>query len=94
MLYEQVYVDRERLRAQLRRALQTRQQIALTDLLAEHPLEQGLAELVAWLNMASGEGLWVIDEAREHTVEWTDADGHQRRATVPAVIFTATGGAG
>ncbi len=92
VLFEQVYVDRERLRAQLRRALQTRRQIALTELLAEHPLEEGLAELVAWLSMASGEGLGVIDEEREHTVEWTDDDGHRRCATVPAVIFTAADG--
>jgi flagellar motility protein MotE (MotC chaperone) len=91
-LFEQVYVDRERLRARLRRALQTRRSVTLPDLLAEYPLQQGLAELVAWLSLATGEELGVIDEDREQSVEWTDAEGRQRRATLPAVIFTGTGG--
>lgn len=90
-LFEQVYVDRERLRANLRRALQTRRTVTLPDLLAEYPLEQGLAELVAWLSLATGEDLGVIDENSEQAVEWTDHEGRQRRATLPAVIFTSTG---
>lgn len=93
VLFEQIYVDRDRLRANLRRSLQTRRQIALTDLLAEHPLEQGLAEIVAWLTMATGEGLGVIDEDHEQTIEWIDGDGRVRRATLPGVIFTTAGAA-
>lgn len=44
-LFEQVYVDRLRLPGNIRRAMQTREQIALSALLAEYPLKQGLAEL-------------------------------------------------
>ncbi len=87
-LFEQVYIDRERLRARMRRALQTRRSVTLAELLEEAPLEQGLAELIAWLSLATGEGLGVIDEGRSHTVEWTDDSGRQRRATLPVVIFT------
>lgn len=43
-------VDQDRLRARLRRVL-TRRQISLTELLDAEPLEQGLAELVAWLSL-------------------------------------------
>lgn len=92
-LFEQIHVDKERLRARLRQALQTRQRIALPELLETYPLEQGLAELVAWLSLATGEGLGAIDEAREHAVEWTDAEGHRRRAVLPTVTFTAGSGA-
>jgi len=88
-LFEQVYVDRERLRARLRQLLQTRSSVSLTDVLEAHPLEHGLAELVAWLSLATGEGLGVVDETRTHAVEWRDAEGHGRRATLPVVIFTA-----
>jgi flagellar motility protein MotE (MotC chaperone) len=42
-LYEQVYVDPVPLRGGVRRALQRRLQIGLAELIAEHPLEQGLA---------------------------------------------------
>lgn len=88
-LFEQVYVDRERLRSRLRQLLQTRNSISLADVLQYHPLEHGLAELVAWLSLATGERLGVVDEERSHAVEWHDAEGRVRRATLPVVVFTA-----
>jgi len=86
-LFEQVYVDKERLRAHLRRALQTRAQVSLEELIAERPLELGLAELIAWLSLATGEHPAAIDENDLRTVRWTDARGIRRTASVPAVIF-------
>lgn len=91
LLFEQIYVDKERLRAQLRRALQTRRQVRLDELLREHPLQQGLAELVAWLSLATDERWGVIDETRRASVWWVDAEGRTRRATLPTVIFIAHG---
>ena len=88
-LFEQFFVDKERLRARLRRALQTKRQVSLTELLEAEPLEQGLAELVAWLSLATGEGRGIIDEAEERTVMWKDATGRTRRATLPKVVFVA-----
>lgn len=87
-LFEQVYVDRERLRAHIRRALQTREQVALTTLLAEHPLQQGLAELVAYLSLAAADRKAVIDEQTPQSVAWTDETGRIRRARLPAVVYT------
>jgi hypothetical protein len=88
-LFEQFYVDKERLRARLRKALQTRPQISLAELLAAHPLEQGLAELVAWLSLATGEESGVVDEERLQNVTWQEANGRTRQATLPTVIFVA-----
>lgn len=87
-LFEQVYVDKAVLSDRIRRALQTRDQIALTTLLAEHPLERGLAELVAYLSLAAEDSKAVIDEARVETVVWTDPLGHVREASMPTVIFS------
>jgi hypothetical protein len=92
LLFEQFYVDKERLRTRLRQALQTRQQISLADLLEVHPLEQGLAELVAWLTLATSDGLGVIDEGQPLTVHWIDRAGRGRQATLPEVIFVTTSG--
>jgi flagellar motility protein MotE (MotC chaperone) len=89
LLFEQFFVDKERLRARVRQALQTRRQIALAELLESYPLEQGLAEVVAWLSLATGEGLGVIDESRTQHVAWTDSTGRERQATLPTVIFVA-----
>jgi hypothetical protein len=87
-LFQQFYVDKERLRSRLRKALQTRGQIGLAELLATHPLEQGLSELVAWLSIATA-GAGVIDEDLPQTVRWTDVNGAVREATLPTVVFVA-----
>lgn len=86
-LFEQVYVDKDRLRAHLRRALQTRPQVSLAQILEEHPLELGLAELVAWLSLATGESPAAIDENVSRSVTWMDDEGVARTATVPEVVF-------
>lgn len=90
-LFQQFHVDKERLRSRLRRALQTQRQVSLAELLEREPLEQGLAELIAWLSIATGEGRGVIDESRPQTVRWTDGNGSQREATLPTVVFVAGG---
>jgi len=86
-LFDQVYVDKQRLRARLRRALQSRAQVSLAELLETHPLELGLAELVAWLSLATGENPAAIDEQTTRNVSWTDAHGVMRTATIPEVVF-------
>lgn len=86
-LFEQVYVDKAALDARIRRALQSRNQIALTALLAEYPLEQGLAELIAYLSLAADDGKALIDESRTQTVVWVDGRGRSRQASLPTVIF-------
>lgn len=91
-LFEQTYVDKERLRARLRQELQHRPQVELEELLAVYPLEQGLAELVAWYSLATDEGLGVVDEERTATVQWTDGEGRVRRARAPSVLFVRVDG--
>ncbi|MDA0334736.1 MAG: DUF3375 domain-containing protein [bacterium] len=90
-LYEQFFVDRQRLTMHLRQALQTRRQVSLAELLQDHPLEQGLAELVAWLALATDDGNSVIDESHPQTIDWIDPQGRPLRATMPSVIFTMDG---
>ncbi|TQE99420.1 MAG: DUF3375 domain-containing protein [Spiribacter salinus] len=87
-LFEQAYVDRERLRGNIRHALQTRDQISLADLVATYPLEQGLAELVSYVSLATEDGDAAVYDNREQAVTWTDTSGVQRRARLPLVLFT------
>ncbi len=86
-LFDQVIVDKARLAARVRQALQARSQVTLAELLDAHPLEQGLAELVAYLTLASGDHKGVFDEQSPDTVYWQDTDGMHRQATLPRVIF-------
>jgi hypothetical protein len=88
-LFDQIYVDKTRLVAQIRRALQTRHQISLADLVKSFPLEQGLAELVAYLSLATEDDRAVIDDGQRQELMWVDTGGVNRRATLPMVIFSA-----
>jgi hypothetical protein len=96
-LFTQIYVDKERLSSRIRQALQTRSQVSLADLVDAHPLEQGLAEMVAYLSLAAADGASIIDDGRHQTLTWTDGDGTVRQGTLPMVIFcrpAASGRAG
>ena len=90
-LFSQVVVDRARLARQVRRALQDRSQITLREVCELHPLEQGLAELVAYLQLAGDGFEATVDETVVDSVLWqsTGADDAPvlRRARVPRVIF-------
>jgi len=86
-LYEQIYVDKAELAARIRRLLQTRSQISLGEVVASHPLDRGLAEIVAYLSLASEDRGAAIDDDDRQTLSWTDAAGTTRRATVPRVVF-------
>jgi len=98
-LFDQIFVDKARLRATIQRVLRRQPQITLRELLDAEPLHQGLAELVAYLELAhagddSGalERLHaVVDEAVEEPIRWQtrDAGGEPvtREARLPRVIF-------
>ncbi|MBK8009943.1 MAG: DUF3375 domain-containing protein [Deltaproteobacteria bacterium] len=91
-LFEQFHVDKTRLLANVRRSLQTRTQVSLAEVLEENPLEQGLAELVTYLALASDDHYALISDAgAAQTVSWTDPVRGPRRARVPRIIFTRGG---
>ena len=91
-LYDQVFVDKARLATQVRRLLQTRPQVSLAEIIAEHPLDLGLAELVAYLTLASEDRRALIDETRSETLAWTDDRGVARTAILPLVVFSRASG--
>jgi len=99
-LFDQIVVDKARLRATVQAALRHRPQVTLRELVEAEPLRQGLAELVAYLELAhatdgseTANG-WrvVVDDSHPETIRWqsTDAAGHavMRAARLPRVIFT------
>jgi hypothetical protein len=89
-LFDRVFVDKERLAAQIWRALQRRDQVSLSQVIEANPLEHGLAELVAYLGLASDDANAIIDEQQRQTIVWTDDTGRSRQATMPLVIFART----
>ena len=91
VLFSQVRVDKAALASHIRQSLQTRAQISLGELLQSKPLQQGLGELVAYLQLASEALSSVVDEATLESVEWLAQDevneSVTRRAQLPRVIF-------
>lgn len=87
-LFEQVYVDKALLRARIRKLLQTRSQVSLREIVDVHPLEHGLAELVAYMSLASDDAKALIDDGQKQTLYWKDAARGTRQATLPLVVFT------
>ena len=87
-LFDQVHVDKTELRTRIRKMLQTRAQVSLGDLVDAHPLEHGLAELVAYMSLASDDSKAVIDDVRSQTLVWQDPARGARQATLPLILFT------
>jgi len=87
-LFDQVSVDRGRLRAHIRAALLRRDQVSLGDVLQEHPLQHGLAELVTYFALASEDAGALVDEQATQRVAWNAASGEARAAMVPLLVFT------
>lgn len=90
-LYSQVVVDRAQLARHIRQALQDRSQVTLRELTESRPLQQGLAELVAYLQLGSEAFKTAVDEGTSEVIAWqavaTDGTPVQKRARLPRVIF-------
>lgn len=85
LLYEQIYVDEQQLQSRIQRLLQTRSQVSLPEVIERHPLERGLAELVAYVNIGCRNGL--VDEERREIITLTAEDNSRRRVSMPRVLF-------
>ena len=87
VLFEQQYIDQERLLAQLQQALQLESQVTLQSLLQQNPLQQGLAELIGWLSIAGSDPKHLFDETQIELLKWEDEQGVVRRVEIPRVIY-------
>jgi len=91
VLYSQVVIDKAQLARHIRHALQDRTQITLRELCELQPLQHGLAELVAYLQLASDAFKTVIDEVTVDVIIWQgradNGDVNLKQARLPRVIF-------
>lgn len=87
-LFSQAVIDKAALARNIRQALQQQAQVTLRDLVASYPLQQGLAELVAYLQLASDSPKSMFDETTTDPIRWRSGSGHWKVAELPRVIFT------
>jgi flagellar motility protein MotE (MotC chaperone) len=86
-LYAQVVVDRAELTRNIRQELQGRSQVSLAEVVDRHPLRQGLAELVAYLQLAGEWPKMAVDDDVQEQVAWQTDSGVVRQATFPRIIL-------
>lgn len=85
-LLDQVHVDREELLQSVLGSLRRRSQVALEEVVAAHPLNHGLAELVGYLTLHEPGLDVVFDDDGRAQVVWSSPDG-RRVADLPRVTF-------
>ena len=90
-LYGQVVVDKTRLVDHIRQTLQVRAQVTLSELIDRQPLQQGLAELVTYLQLGCDAFKAVVDEDTTDSIAWdaisNEGQTARRQAQLPRVIF-------
>lgn len=90
-LFSQVVIDKAQLARHIRHTLQDRAQVTLRELTTLQPLRHGLAELVAYLQLADDSFTASTDDHATDLIEWqaTGRDGQDvmRQARLPRVIF-------
>ena len=90
-LFSQVVVDKAKLAGHIRHTLQTRAQVTLQELVQLQPLQQGLAELVTYLQLAGDGFSATVDESATQVIDWQgegpDGQPLARQAHLPRVIF-------
>jgi hypothetical protein len=90
-LFDQTMVSKAELAQHVRRELQDKSQVTLCELCESRPLEQGLAELITYLQLADDTFETVIDDQSFDNIRWNvdgaTVDGNWRSARMQRVIF-------
>ncbi|MGV6853181.1 MAG: DUF3375 domain-containing protein [bacterium] len=91
-LYGQVIVDKAAIAQHIRQSLQQKPQVTLKDLCKQHPLKQGLAELLAYLELGEeGSSQYrfsmLVDDNVEEFISWQSDEGQKKTVTMPRIIY-------
>ncbi|MGA4540881.1 DUF3375 domain-containing protein [Uniformispora flossi] len=89
VLFDQVYVDHQRLIQAVRACMGDGAQVGLGTVLDAYPLEQGLAELISYMALSDTAFEVVCDASAEQLVSWqaSASDDMVRTARLPRVTF-------
>ena len=86
-LFSQFFVDKERLRRNIDAVLADADQATLTEVTAAYPLTHGLAEVVAYYQLATESDWATINPEQSQHLSWQLPDGTSREATIEQIIF-------
>lgn len=84
-IFNQVYVDKAVLRAHIEDMLETRQKVTLKEVIAAYPIEKGLFELLAYMEIAKSKACHFMP-AKER-IFFHGIDGRSRYVTMERIVF-------
>lgn len=87
LLYQQYGIDEDALYARIRKLLQLEPQVSLKQVIAAYPLEDGLAEIVTYLHLATKKCKSVIDNELQVDLSWVTDGAVKKQMTLPNIIF-------
>lgn len=88
VLFEQFYVDIDELRENIRNLLRSRSQIALSELLDHFRPTKGIAEILGYMQIATGDGRHYINNDQEEELRVSNIDtGKTYSLKAPLIIF-------
>lgn len=89
-LYDTFYIDDTILYENIERLLMSRAEVTLAEIVTSYPVEQGMAEVIAYLQIAARDPRHSIDRVVHDTVTIRTRDGSERRIDVPRIIYRRT----
>jgi len=87
-LFAQQFIDTARLADNIRAIVPPRSTTELTEILNFYPVEQGAAEILGYLSLDDDDLEISLNDEEHMSIEFVDADGRSRRATLPRVTVT------
>jgi hypothetical protein len=91
VLFNQTVVDKKKLKQRINRLLKEEAQVTLSGVLVDHPLEEGLAELIMYITIAEESPYSFIDERETDFVTWMDKNDHLRKAGIHRIVYHRKG---
>lgn len=89
LLYEQFEINIPKLKDQIKQMLKTHEQVSLPELIREYPIEKGVAEVVAYLDIATknGKRSHVSTDEQEEILIRNSQTQQTFRIKIPKIIF-------
>lgn len=86
-LYDTFYIDETLLQDNIKRLLMSRSEVTLEEVVTSYPVKQGMAEVIAYVMIATKGHQHTIDRTIRDTVSITTRDGDSRMVAVPRIVF-------
>lgn len=87
-LYDQVHIDVRQLNLNIQTTLETSSQTSLSGVIEKFPIKDGLAELLAYMNLAFNNEKAMVNDTQTEVIFYQTKNGILKEAQMPQVIFT------